>query len=103
MITNGGSVSVGGTTVCGGPGTSGAIDFGSNGGTLTTTALYGTQVSGTGTINTHGLITDMDTVLDSTYALQQAITIQRPGTDITVNLNLATSPAAGLGGLEPVR
>ena len=65
-----------------------------NGGTLTTHALFGTQVSGTGTINTHGLITDMDTVLGSTYALQNAVAIQKPGTNVTVNLDLTTGKDA---------
>ena len=58
-ITNGGSVSAAGATYVGsGAGSTGVIEFGSNGGTLTTQSLYAlpSQLTGTGTINTCGLV-----------------------------------------------
>ena len=62
-ITNGGSVSIAGTTyVASGTGSAGAINFGANGGTLTTQSLCAspTQLTtGTGTIIACGLVSDV--------------------------------------------
>ena len=91
-ITNGASVSVAGQTRVGWQsGSAGAINFGANGGTLTTTFLYAspTELSGTGTINTNGLVSDVDLKFDSSHGLKQTIAMQRPGQSITVNLDLA--------------
>ena len=98
-ITNGGSVSVTGATYVGyKSGSTGLIDFGANGGTLTTKYLYLTQsqLSGTGTINAHGFVCDLNAVLDSSFAVQHAFTVQQPGTNVTIRLNSITN-AADLG------
>jgi T5SS/PEP-CTERM-associated repeat protein len=96
-ITNGGSVSVAGTTCIGyNTGSTGAIDFGPNGGTLTTKTLCFSslaQLSGTGTINACGLISNINLVFDSTHGVQQAIAFQQSGQSITLNLDMATSPS----------
>jgi T5SS/PEP-CTERM-associated repeat protein len=94
-VTNGGNVSVAGSTSVG---TYGTIDFGTNGGTLTTNSLFiasPTQLAGTGTINTNGLVSDMDVRFDSTHGLRQAMRFQQTGQDVMVNLDVGT----GIGSL----
>ena len=93
-ITNGGSVSVTWETKVGiYPGSTGVIQFGSNGGTLTTGGLYAsaTQLTGTGTINTCGLVSDVNLAFDTADDLKQTFTL---GQNITVNLDLASNPDA---------
>ena len=70
-ITNGGVVTAVSTTYVGYSGGAGTINFGPGGGTLTTKSLYAspTQLTGTGTINTRGLLSDVNLVFDSTHGL----------------------------------
>ena len=76
-VTNGGAVSVAGTTYVGfGAGSAGAINFGANGGTLTTGSLAASpsQLTGTGTINARGLVSDVNLLFDSAASLKQTLT-----------------------------
>ena len=95
-ITNGGTVNVHGKTYVNYNGNStGSINFGDHGGTLTTGSLVAmsTQLFGTGTINTNGIVSDYDLVFDSPHGLNQTLTIGGSGQDrnITVNLDMSSS------------
>ena len=71
-----------------------AVNFGASGGTLTTGTLFAspTQLTGTGTINTHGLISDLDLVFDATHGLTQTITLGGlPNQNVAINLALRGS------------
>jgi T5SS/PEP-CTERM-associated repeat protein len=95
LITNGGNVSVASAVYTGANnGSTGAINFGVSGGTLTARSVYAspTQFSGTGTINASGLVSDIDLIFDSAHSLKQAITFQQPGQNVTVNLDMTTNP-----------
>ena len=95
-ITNGASVSATGDTWVGtNTGSSGLINFGANGGTLTTQTLYATpsQLAGTGTVAARGIVSDVNLTFDSTHPLQQTLAIQQPGRNIAVDLDLASNPA----------
>ncbi|NLE36975.1 MAG: hypothetical protein GX621_03025 [Pirellulaceae bacterium] len=98
-IANGGSVSVGSTTYLGrAAGSTGAVHFGPGGGTLTTRSLGASpaRLSGTGTINTRGLVSDMDLVFDSSRGLNQTFTVpSESGQNITVNLDMSDPENAG--------
>ena len=98
-ISDGGAVSVAGDTwVTRRSGASGEIHF--DGGTLTTGGLYCAldDLTGTGTIHTDGLVTDVDLVFDTTHGLNQTFTLnQNPGQDITVDLNVDSSRYMGAG------
>ena len=91
-ITNGSSVSATGTTTVG---TQGVINFGANGGTLTTGSLYAgaPQLSGTGTITTSGIVGDMNIVFDASHGTSQSFAVN----GVTLNLNLSSSGALGVG------
>ncbi len=94
-ITNGGSVSVAGTTYVGWSGCAGAVRFGANGGTLTTKSLWVSpdQLSGTGTINACGLVSDIDLVFDATHPPKQTIPFHYfPGQNVTLNLDMSGGP-----------
>ena len=97
-IATGGAVSVVGTTYVGSDaGSTGAINFGANGGTLTTASLAASpsQLTGTGTINTCGLVSDIDLVFDSPNSLRQTFTFGNlSGQNVTINLDMASSPSA---------
>ena len=92
-ITNGGAVSVAGTTSVGqGTGT-GTINFGAHGGTLTTQSLLTSpnQLTGTGTINANGLASDVNLVFDSTHGLKQTVTLNGlPKQNVAINLDMST-------------
>ena len=62
LINNGGSVSVAGVTNIGPNSNSGTLAFGGTGGTLSTVGLYtrASSVTGSGTILTHGLVSDVN-------------------------------------------
>ena len=81
------------------PSSSGSINFGTSSGTLVTGSLCAspTQLTGTGTINTRGLVSDIDLVFDSNHGLNQTITLKsRPDQNITVNLDMPYgSPSNG--------
>ncbi len=92
-ITNGGAVSVTSSTTVGvGRGT---INFGSNGGTLTTSTFYGSpsQMTGTGTINASGLVSDVNLVFNAAHPTTQTVTAN----GITFNLNQSSSNPLGAG------
>ena len=97
-IDNGGLAQVSGDTFVGrnsGPG--GAVNF--DNGTLTTGGLNAvlTDLNGTGTINTSGLVTDMDLVFDTARGLTQTFKLNDPGQDITINLDVDGSGSMGAG------
>jgi T5SS/PEP-CTERM-associated repeat protein len=95
----GGSLTVGGLLTTGRPGepAQGTINFGTSGATVTTGSLAASasQLTGTGTINTGGLIADTNLVFDSAASLTQTFTYNgQTGQNITVNLDLASNPSA---------
>ena len=99
-ITNGGAVSAAGNTQLSASNTSsaGTINFGANGGTLTTDSLYASpvQVTGTGTINAFGLVSDTALVINSTGSLKQTIQwSSQPSQNVTINLDLSTPAKNG--------
>ena len=67
-----------------------------NGGTLTTRSLFATQgqFTGSGTINTRGLVSDVDLVFDATHGMVQSLTWLGGQQNISVSLDLS---AAGAG------
>ena len=78
----------------------GSIHFGDSCGTLTTESLScsSSQFTGTGTINTHGLVSDVDLIFDATHGQSQTLFFNGPGQNITVNLNtVVTSYDLGAG------
>ena len=100
-ITNGGTVNVTSNTyVAYDDNSTGSINFGTSGGTLTTTSFIASsaQLTGTGVINTNSIVSDYDLVFDSTHDLVQTLTIgdSGQGRNITVNLNM-NDPANNLG------
>ena len=98
FITNEASVTAPQTWVGVNAGSTGLIDFGANGGTLTTGALLAspTQLAGTGTVIAQGLVSDIDLKFDAGHGLEQTIPWQQSGQNITLNLN-ATGRAGALG------
>ena len=101
-ITNGGTVSVvGATYVSSGTSSTGAVNFGANDGTLTTQSLYAssTQLTGTGTVNTRGLVSDIYLVFNSTHGLKQTTTLNSlTDQDVTLNLDMSTTANNGVLG-----
>jgi len=93
-ITNGGTVSVADTIYVDRYDSSAAsINFGAGGGTLATESIYcsASQLWGTGTINTRGIVSNVDLVLDggglvSTLSLPIA---SQDGGEVTLNLDLS--------------
>ncbi|MEN6458187.1 MAG: PEP-CTERM sorting domain-containing protein, partial [Thermoguttaceae bacterium] len=101
-ITNGGSVSVAGTTYVGKNGGTGVINFGSNGGTLATRGLLAasSRLTGTGTVNARGLVTDIDLVFDATHGLSQTTVLNSlANQNITINLDMSTAANNGALGV----
>jgi fibronectin-binding autotransporter adhesin len=99
-ITNGATVSVGYTTyVATGTGSTGVIDFGNNGGTLTTQGLNASpsQLTGVGTINTKELTVDMNLDIHSTASTQTFLIDDQPGKNVVVNLDMTTLSSHALG------
>ena len=68
-------------------------------GTLTTESLYSAvaDLDGTGTIHTHGLVSDVDLVFDATHGLMQSFTLANPGQNISVHLDVDGTGAIGAG------
>jgi fibronectin-binding autotransporter adhesin len=95
LNVRGGKVIVGGTSYVGYYGYNAAINFGIGGGILTTGSLAASpnQVTGTGTIITHGLVSDVDLVLDTNASLNQTLRFSQPGQDITLNLDMSSNPS----------
>ena len=101
-VTGGASVTVGGTTYVAdnATGSTGTINFNTGGGTLTTGGLAASssQLTGSGTINTRGLVTDVNLVFDSAASLSQTLTFNdQPNQDVTVRLDMANSPTSNGG------
>jgi T5SS/PEP-CTERM-associated repeat protein len=96
-VTNHGSVTAISDTRVAGEGSSatGTINFGANGGTLTTGSLLASpnQLTGVGTINTRGLVSDVDLVFDSAASLNQTLTLSNSGQNVAINFNMATAPS----------
>jgi fibronectin-binding autotransporter adhesin len=96
-LSNGGEVVVSAATyVAYGSGSTGAIEFGPGGGTLTTQSLFASpaQFAGTGTVSTRGLVTDTELVFDSTTSLVQTLRWSGSAQDIVVSVDLGTAPSA---------
>ena len=72
----------------------GVVNF--DNGTLTTGGFLGV-VSGTGTINTKGLVIDADLLFDTNHGLTQTATLDGPGRNIKVNLDVDGSRSMGVG------
>ena len=98
-IANGGLVSVGRNIRVSWLTGSGTINF--NNGTLSTEETLWCDLSaltGTGTINTQGLVFDGDVEFGSTYASTGSIVVNNdPGQNITVNLTVDGSGSMGAG------
>ncbi|MBN1909638.1 MAG: PEP-CTERM sorting domain-containing protein [Pirellulales bacterium] len=91
-IADGGLVTVPGWTYVGyGAASNGLLDFGTGGGTLTTEILVAlpTQMTGTGTINTQGLISDIDLTFDSVSGADPTLRFNN-GVDRDVTIHLDT-------------
>jgi fibronectin-binding autotransporter adhesin len=85
------------STSIGALGGQGKIVF--NNGTLATQSLAASfnDLEGTGTINTRGLVTDIDLVFDQTHGPQQQFILNQPNQAITVNLDLKPNGTIGAG------
>jgi T5SS/PEP-CTERM-associated repeat protein len=81
------------------PGSAGSILL--DNGVLNTRALYADlgRVSGSGTINTNGLIADgIDLVFDASHGLQQTIQLdEQPGQNVTLNIDHQRRDVLGAG------
>ena len=73
------------------------VNFGSGGGTLTTQTLWTSAPAllGIGTVNAKGLVTDVNLLFDSTHGASQTFTMNEPGQNVTVNLDLSNPSTAG--------
>lgn len=97
-ILNGGSVVTQGTTLLRDTrwGTAQIVfDHGS----LTTGSLFtaASDLAGTGTIHTSGLVTDIDLIFDSTHGLQQQLVLNSlPNQNIEINLNQSNASDLGV-------
>jgi T5SS/PEP-CTERM-associated repeat protein len=96
-ITNGGVVTGSQATYLGAnPGATGVINF--NNGTLTTRQLWApvSGLTGVGTINTTGLVSDLNLVFDATHGLKQTLVLNGlPGQNITLNLDISDPHQSG--------
>jgi fibronectin-binding autotransporter adhesin len=73
----------------------GHLNFGSNGGTLTTRTLFGgSNSAGTGIVNANGMVADMGLMFDATHGMMQTLNLTGAGQNVTINLNL-NLPAIG--------
>jgi T5SS/PEP-CTERM-associated repeat protein len=103
-IMDGGTVNVDGTTwVAKEAGiseilySSGVINF--DNGVLNTGNLFSSSdnLQGTGTINTHGLVSDVNLIFDRPSSLSQSFTLDDPGKNITLNLEVDGTGSIGVG------
>ncbi|MGE3241964.1 MAG: hypothetical protein AB7G28_18425 [Pirellulales bacterium] len=100
-ISDGGTVDATGQVWVSLPGGMGSISFA--GGKLTAGALLAPKAKllGTGTIHTHGLVSDVDLAFDASHGFQQQLALNsQPGQQITIELEYdGTAPlGAGYGG-----
>ena len=94
-INNGGVVNVTGETrVADQAGSTGQLNF--SNGTLNTDGLFVTtsDVAGTGTINTHSIVSDVSLTFDSTHGAAQTVTVNE---NVQANLNFEGTAAVGVG------
>ena len=98
-ITDGGAVAISGVTqVAKRSGSSGTIHF--ENGSLSTDELLcaAADLTGTGTVHTHALVSDVDLVFDATHGLNQTITLNElPDQNITIHLEYGTYKTMGAG------
>ncbi|MCD4824621.1 MAG: PEP-CTERM sorting domain-containing protein [Phycisphaerae bacterium] len=98
-ITNGGEVIAEyGTWISHDSGSPGTIIF--DNGTLTTGNLLCNfdDITGTGTINTHGLVSNIDLVFDAAHGVEQTLNVNdNPDQNITLNLTVDNSCVIGAG------
>ncbi len=95
-ISNSGAVSVEGATYVNG--SLGTIVFGPDDGSLSTRSLYvsPTQLSGIGTIDVRGLVSDVDLVFDASHGLSQTFTFaDSADQNVTINLEMSNSSIVG--------
>ena len=98
-ITQGGTVDVAkDTKVAWNPNSVGLIQLGT-GGTLETGGLLSSfdNLKGTGTINTRGLVSDVELVFDSESDLTKSLPLNGDGQDITLNLTVDATGSLGAG------
>jgi fibronectin-binding autotransporter adhesin len=102
-IANAGSVSAGGATYLAyKPGSSGLINFGPGGGTLTTQTLFASpsQLTGAGAIIALGMVCDNDLVFDAAHPAHQTTAIAGPtGQSVAIDLDLSGPIGGVLGDL----
>ena len=100
-IGAGGKVNVGGDTlIVPSPGSSLTLD----GGMLYTGGLIAdfSQLNGTGSIQTHGLVTNMSLVFNQSHGLQQQFVLNgQPNQNVTINLDVDGSGSLGAGYTSP--
>jgi len=98
-ITNGAAVNVSGDTwVAKYDWSIGELHL--SGGTLTTGGLLASpaDLTGTGTIDTHGLVSDLNLVFDSAHGVNQTFVLNsEPGQNITINLTQDGTGSLGAG------
>ena len=98
-VRDGGAVEVGRTTFVGRT-IAGSSSINFDDGTLTTKSLWASpsQLHGDGTINTNGLVSDIDLVFDGDHPAQQQIVLDsEPDQNITINLHADGNGAIGVG------
>ena len=78
-------------------GSSGVINF--DNGTLNTGGLFSSpsNLQGTGTINTNGLVSDINLIFDRLSSLSQSFTLDDPGQNISLNLEVDGTGSIGAG------
>ncbi|MCP4376470.1 MAG: PEP-CTERM sorting domain-containing protein [bacterium] len=97
-IADGGLVDIlGNTHVSYNSTASGTINF--DNGTLTTGGFLGAvaDLSGAGTINAKGLVSDVDLVFDASHGLTQTLTVNDSERNITINLDVGDLAPMGAG------
>src|SRR5690606_20453071 len=98
-IADGGLVDVQGATRVGSE-ADGAGQIAFNSGTLITRQLLAgiADLTGHGTINTGGLVSDIDLTFDATHGAQQQLILNSlPGQDIVINLDQKQNTPLGVG------
>jgi T5SS/PEP-CTERM-associated repeat protein len=75
----------------------GLVEFGAGGGTLTTCGLFASpsQLQGTGLINARGLVSDIDLVFDASHGLTQTILSEQSSGTVTISLDLSNTSYNG--------
>ena len=92
-ISDNGSVTVGGTTYVGYSSCASSVNFST--GTLSTKSLFAANngLTGTGTIETRGIVGDVNLTFDSTASLSQSVPVS--GSNVTIALDMSNSNDVG--------